>query len=237
MESISDEKKNFIIIQLVVTGISPRAVRKIFDREFHPKCLKGSLRTKSMKIKDLKDKGVLSKAQMNLLYPDVGEFFFMESTVIISSNMCITTNLFLARSSFKFIMGLTTCRPLRYMYKTLNFKQGIYIVITEQYFLFLLLFYTLSPGSNNLYFLTYHVVFGLNLYKRRRDIVIIFRWPWHLIKIIDLFDVFLSRTELANFLIFDTRRQHIREMFWLLILDELYLSYTIFRLWHAPSLI
>lgn len=76
MESISDEKKNFIIIQLVVTGISPRAVRKIFDREFHPKCLKGSLREESRKIKDLKNKGVLSKAQMNLLYPDVGEFFF-----------------------------------------------------------------------------------------------------------------------------------------------------------------
>lgn len=78
MESISDEKKNFIIIQLVVTGISPRAVRKIFDREFHPKCLKGSLRKESInfKIKELKNKGVLSKAQMNLLYPDVGEFFY-----------------------------------------------------------------------------------------------------------------------------------------------------------------
>lgn len=75
MESISDEKKNFIIIQLVLTGISPCAVRKIFDREFHPACLKSTLRKESNKIKRF-----VNKAQWKILYPGVGEFFLWKVT-------------------------------------------------------------------------------------------------------------------------------------------------------------
>lgn len=75
MESISDEKKNFIIIQLVVTGIAPRAVRKIFDREFHPVRLRSSLDKGYKKIKQLQNRRVLSQTQMDLLYPGVGKFF------------------------------------------------------------------------------------------------------------------------------------------------------------------
>ncbi|XP_071135364.1 uncharacterized protein [Mytilus edulis] len=92
MESISDEKKNFIIIQLVVTGIAPRAVRKIFDREFHPVRLKSSLDKGYKKIKQLQNRRVLSQTQMDLLYPGVG-IEPSSSTFDTSLMLCLLRNL------------------------------------------------------------------------------------------------------------------------------------------------
>ncbi|CAG2202483.1 ANKRD17 [Mytilus edulis] len=71
MEGIPDDEKNYIIIQLVLTGISPLAVRKIFDNEFHPTRLKvRSTRSldKSISLKT----GVLNQAQIDILYPKDG---------------------------------------------------------------------------------------------------------------------------------------------------------------------
>lgn len=76
MEGISEDEKNFIILQLVLTGISPLAVRKIFDKEFHPVCLKSSLNKEFGKINQLKNRGVLNQAQMDLLFPKGGKYLF-----------------------------------------------------------------------------------------------------------------------------------------------------------------
>lgn len=74
MEGFLDDEKNYILIQLVLTGISPLAVRKIFDKEFHPVCLKTSLKKETKKINQLLHRGVLNRTQMNLLYPKSGEY-------------------------------------------------------------------------------------------------------------------------------------------------------------------
>lgn len=76
MEGIPDDEKNYIIIQLVLTGISPLAVRKIFDNEFHPTRLKSSLNKEFGKINQLKNRGVLNQAQIDILYPKDGEYLF-----------------------------------------------------------------------------------------------------------------------------------------------------------------
>lgn len=76
MESISDQEKHYIIVQLILTGISPIVVREIFDREFHPVRLKSSLSKEWKKIQQLKNKGVMNQSQMNLLYPKGGKCLF-----------------------------------------------------------------------------------------------------------------------------------------------------------------
>lgn len=76
MESISDQEKHYIIVQLILTGISPIVVREIFDREFHPVCLKSSLSKDRKKIQQLKKERVMNQSQMNLLYPKGGKCLF-----------------------------------------------------------------------------------------------------------------------------------------------------------------
>ncbi|CAC5370660.1 unnamed protein product [Mytilus coruscus] len=72
MTAISDEEKNYIIIQFLLTGISPFAVRKVFDKEFHPSCLKNSIRKELPTIYQLRKKGVLNQPQIDLLDPKEG---------------------------------------------------------------------------------------------------------------------------------------------------------------------
>lgn len=75
MESISDDVNNYNVVQCTLTGISPLAVRKIFDRELHPVCLKSELSKERKKIQQLKNIRVLNQTQMDLLYPTGGELF------------------------------------------------------------------------------------------------------------------------------------------------------------------
>lgn len=75
MESISDDEKNYIIVQFTLTGFSPLVVRKIFDEEFHPKRLKNSLSQEYRKIQQLKNRKIINQTQMDLLYPRKGELF------------------------------------------------------------------------------------------------------------------------------------------------------------------
>ncbi|XP_076096950.1 uncharacterized protein LOC143067489 [Mytilus galloprovincialis] len=56
-------------MSLLLTGISPRAVRALFDREFAPACLDSSMKKEYNKLKDLQKKRIISQSQMNLLIP------------------------------------------------------------------------------------------------------------------------------------------------------------------------
>ncbi|CAG2252271.1 unnamed protein product [Mytilus edulis] len=54
---------------LLLTGISPRATRVLFDSEFHPSCLDASLKKETKKLRDLQDKKTINKRQWDLLFP------------------------------------------------------------------------------------------------------------------------------------------------------------------------
>lgn len=69
MNSLSPEEENFVRLNLLLTGISPRAVRTMFDYEFSPTCLDATLRKAFNKLKDLQKKRVINQSQWNLLTP------------------------------------------------------------------------------------------------------------------------------------------------------------------------
>ncbi|VDI59786.1 Hypothetical predicted protein [Mytilus galloprovincialis] len=66
---VSEEEENYLRLHLLLTGISPRAVRVLFDNEFHPTCLEASIKKEYGKLYDLKKKHVINAAQWNLLFP------------------------------------------------------------------------------------------------------------------------------------------------------------------------
>lgn len=69
MTALSKEQDNYVRLSLLLTGTSPRAVKTIFDREFHPSCLVKSLKQEYFKLKELKEKKVISVSQWNMLFP------------------------------------------------------------------------------------------------------------------------------------------------------------------------
>ncbi|CAG2255416.1 unnamed protein product [Mytilus edulis] len=69
--SLSQEEENYVRMSLLLTGISPRAARALFDYEFAPVCLASSLNKEYNKLKDLQRKRVLNQSQWNLLFPRV----------------------------------------------------------------------------------------------------------------------------------------------------------------------
>lgn len=69
MASLSQEEENFVRLNLLLTGISPRAVRTLFDSEFAPICLHATLKKEFNKLKDLQKKRVINQSQWNLLNP------------------------------------------------------------------------------------------------------------------------------------------------------------------------
>lgn len=69
MASLSTEEENFVRMSLLLTGISPRAVRTLFDFEFAPVCLAATLKKEFSKLKDLQNKRVINQSQWNLLTP------------------------------------------------------------------------------------------------------------------------------------------------------------------------
>lgn len=69
MSSLSPEEENFVRLNLLLTGISPRAVRTLFDYEFAPVCLDATLKAEFNKLKDLQKKRVINQSQWNLLSP------------------------------------------------------------------------------------------------------------------------------------------------------------------------
>ncbi|XP_052087251.1 uncharacterized protein LOC127724350 [Mytilus californianus] len=91
MAALSDGEKHYFIIECLVKGISPLVVREIFDREFHPVCLKNSLSKERKKIQQLKNKRVLNRTQMDLLYP-IGCIQPSSTTFDIPLMLCLLRN-------------------------------------------------------------------------------------------------------------------------------------------------
>lgn len=74
--TICGEEENFARMNLLLYGISPRAVRVLFDKEFHPSCLNASIKKETNKINDLKNKRIINQSQWNLLFPRNGRLCF-----------------------------------------------------------------------------------------------------------------------------------------------------------------
>ncbi|XP_076079493.1 uncharacterized protein LOC143049705 isoform X3 [Mytilus galloprovincialis] len=72
--ALSQEEENYVRMTLLLTGISPRAVRVLFDKEFPPASLSLTVNDKKVKQKlnDLSRKRVINNAQWDLMFPTSG---------------------------------------------------------------------------------------------------------------------------------------------------------------------
>ncbi|CAC5356932.1 unnamed protein product [Mytilus coruscus] len=70
---VSEEEDNYLRMHLLVAGTSPKAVRILFDKEFHPLLLNSSIKKGYGTQSDLKMKRVINAAQWNLLFPRSGK--------------------------------------------------------------------------------------------------------------------------------------------------------------------
>ncbi|XP_076080029.1 uncharacterized protein LOC143050800 [Mytilus galloprovincialis] len=68
---LSQEEENYVRMSLLLIGISPRAARVLFDREFSPTCLDSSLKKEYKTLRDLQKKRIINQSQWNLLFPIV----------------------------------------------------------------------------------------------------------------------------------------------------------------------
>jgi hypothetical protein len=75
--TISRCESNYIKIAMVVLRISSRAVRVQFDKEFHPNCLQGTLKSEKGRLLDLKTERRITQPQWNLLFPRTGRLLYL----------------------------------------------------------------------------------------------------------------------------------------------------------------
>ncbi|CAC5369600.1 unnamed protein product [Mytilus coruscus] len=66
---LTQEEENYVRMSLLLTGISPRAARALFDYEFAPACLESALKKEYNKLKDLQKRRIINQQQWNLLFP------------------------------------------------------------------------------------------------------------------------------------------------------------------------
>lgn len=68
--ALPQEDINFLRLARLLQKIAPLAVRRLFDKEFHPARLKQFLKNNRLKIDDLTfKKKVIIQAEYKLLYP------------------------------------------------------------------------------------------------------------------------------------------------------------------------
>ncbi|CAG2184484.1 unnamed protein product [Mytilus edulis] len=72
MATLVEEEENYIRLALLLKGVSPRAVRNFFDKEFPPTYLPSTLNKNYNTLYDLFKKRILNQAQWNLLFPKNG---------------------------------------------------------------------------------------------------------------------------------------------------------------------
>ncbi|VDI71769.1 Hypothetical predicted protein [Mytilus galloprovincialis] len=72
MAPLSEEEENYVRLALLLKGVTPRAVRTYFDREFPPSYLPSTLNTNYNTLLDLKLNRIINQAQWNLLIPRNG---------------------------------------------------------------------------------------------------------------------------------------------------------------------
>ncbi|CAG2239300.1 unnamed protein product [Mytilus edulis] len=91
MAPLLEEEENYVRLALLLKGVSPRAVRSYFDREFPPTHLPSTLNTNYNTLQDLKLKRVLNQAQWNLLFPRNG--VPVSTTFDVTLMICLIRNL------------------------------------------------------------------------------------------------------------------------------------------------
>ncbi|VDI12038.1 Hypothetical predicted protein [Mytilus galloprovincialis] len=93
-DSIALEEEHFVRMSLLLTGISPRSVRILFDKEFAPICLHATLKKEFSKLRGLKHDHVITQLQWNLLnpkFPDVPSSKKFDATLMILLLRHLTT--------------------------------------------------------------------------------------------------------------------------------------------------
>lgn len=69
---VSKEEENYLRINLLLTEMSQKAVRVLFDKEFHPSRLDASIKDAYGILFDLKMQHVINATQWNMLFPRCG---------------------------------------------------------------------------------------------------------------------------------------------------------------------
>ncbi|VDH98827.1 Hypothetical predicted protein [Mytilus galloprovincialis] len=70
---MSEEEENYVRMGLLLTGVSPRAVRTLFDEQFHPPDLNLILKRGYNKLLELKSKKKINESHWSLLFPECGK--------------------------------------------------------------------------------------------------------------------------------------------------------------------
>lgn len=71
---LSKEEENYLRMNLLLTKISPKAVRVLFNKEFPPACLCATIEKKLSRLNDLKKKQLINSSQWSLLFPSNGRY-------------------------------------------------------------------------------------------------------------------------------------------------------------------
>ncbi|VDH91759.1 ankyrin repeat domain-containing protein 17 [Mytilus galloprovincialis] len=66
---VSTEEENFVRIFMLTNEISPKAIRKVFNREFNPNQLQQQLNVLYSKIMKLRNQHIINQSQYDMLYP------------------------------------------------------------------------------------------------------------------------------------------------------------------------
>ncbi|XP_071177510.1 uncharacterized protein [Mytilus edulis] len=81
---LSQEEENYVRMCLLMTGISTRAARIVFDREFAPSCLDSTLKRETKKLRNLQSKGKINQIQWNLLFRNKPDSQTFDVTLMIT---------------------------------------------------------------------------------------------------------------------------------------------------------
>ncbi|XP_076084270.1 E3 ubiquitin-protein ligase DZIP3-like [Mytilus galloprovincialis] len=91
MAPLSIEEENYVRLALLLKGVTPRAVRTHFDKEFPPTSLPSTLSTSHNTLLDLKIKRIINQAQWKILIPRNG--FPDSKTFDVTLMICLIRNL------------------------------------------------------------------------------------------------------------------------------------------------
>ncbi|VDI33279.1 Hypothetical predicted protein [Mytilus galloprovincialis] len=69
--TLSKEEENYVRLSLLLTGISPRAVRILFDGTFQPSSLEKTIKQNYNKLSELKQRKQINSPQWSLMFPAV----------------------------------------------------------------------------------------------------------------------------------------------------------------------
>lgn len=70
---ITLEEENYLRIVILIIKVAKRAVRVIFDKEFHPLALQNEIRSNHRVLMNLKTKRIINHGQWKLLFPTEGK--------------------------------------------------------------------------------------------------------------------------------------------------------------------